>query len=104
MNRGMLLALVPALLAGCANRNGENEVSIGDLPTAVRATLDRETRGGRVTEVDKETGSGRVVYSADAMVDGQEWEIDIAEDGTLLSKAPETDVEGDREDDDDDGL
>jgi hypothetical protein len=80
------------LLAGCASHGqagGEVAVALSDVPAAVRATLDREAAGGKVTEVERETKHGRTVYSADVTVNGQEWDVTVGEDGTLLSKEKE---------------
>lgn len=73
-----------AALVGCASR--EVAVSREELPQAVRATLDKESAGGKVCEIERETKHGRTVYSADVEVDGAEWDVTIAEDGTLISK------------------
>ncbi len=72
---------------GCCEEGGETAVALADLPPAVRATLDRETAGGKVTEIEREMKDGKTVYSADAQVGGQWWDITIGEDGTLISKA-----------------
>ena len=74
--------LTPA--SGCASN--ETTVTINDLPPAVRATLDKETAGGKISEIEKETKNGKVVYSADANIDGKDYDIAIAEDGKLISK------------------
>lgn len=77
-------------IAGCAsNSSKEVPVALGDVPAAVRATLERESRGGKITEVEREVKNGRTIYSADATVNGEEWDIAIAEDGTLISKERE---------------
>lgn len=55
----------------------------------MKATLAKETAGGKVTESEKEVQGGKTVYSFDAEVGGKEWDIVIAEDGTLISKDPE---------------
>ncbi len=88
----VLAAAGLAMSCGCANNccstkeAGETPVAMKDLPAAVRATLDRETAGGKVTEVEKEMKDGKTVYSADAEVGGKSWDITIAEDGKLISK------------------
>ena len=41
-----------------------------DVPPAVRATLERESAGGKVTEIEKEVKNGKAVYSADMVVNG----------------------------------
>jgi uncharacterized membrane protein YkoI len=67
----------------------EVPVTMDALPSAVRTTLDRESAGGKVTEVEKEVKKGKTTYSADVTINGQGWDIDIAEDGTILSKKKE---------------
>ncbi len=82
-----LLAIAGASLTlGLAACTSEQKVEMKDLPPAVRASLERETAGGTVTEIEKETKDGKTVYSADAMVGGQAWDITIAEDGKVISK------------------
>jgi len=84
------------LATGCANcckdtkEGHETPVAMADLPAAVKATLDKETAGGKVTEVEKEMKDGKTVYSADAEVGGKYWDITVAEDGKLISKTEET--------------
>lgn len=93
----MLSASLVAAVAvawGCASGGGGHEnkevpVAMNDVPAAVRATLEREAAGGKVTEIEKEVKNGRTVYSADVMVNGQAWDVSVAEDGTLLSKEKE---------------
>lgn len=85
----------------------ETRVSLKDLPKAVRKTLKREARGGEIEEIMKETEDGEVVYEAEVEYGEKEYEVEIAADGTLLSKVleeDEDDDEGDddRDDDDDD--
>ena len=88
-------ALVLAvLLAGCTSHGGgqgskEVPVTMSELPPAVRATLDRESAGGKVTEVEKEVKQGKTVYSADIVVNGVAWDIEVAEDGTVISQEKE---------------
>ena len=77
-------------LSGCASDpSKEVPVAMSDVPAAVRTTLDRETAGGKVTEVEKELKHGKTVYSADATINGEGWDISVAEDGTLISKERE---------------
>lgn len=71
-------------LSGCASH--QVAVTRDELPAAVKATLDRETAGGTVTELEKETKDGKTCYCADAKIDGKAWDICIAEDGSLISK------------------
>ncbi|MBN2376289.1 MAG: PepSY-like domain-containing protein [Sedimentisphaerales bacterium] len=79
----------------------EVEVSLDEVPAAVKATILKEANGAEVEEVEKEVEDGKVVYEAEFMVDGQEVEIEVAEDGTLLSR--EIDNEDEEGDDAEDG-
>jgi len=68
----------------------ENEqeviVALEQLPTAVRATLQRESTGGTLGKIEKETKDGRVIYEAEITLDGREYEAKVTEDGILLKK------------------
>jgi hypothetical protein len=82
----MLGISVVVAMAGCASHSSEVPVAMGDVPAPVRATLERESAGGKVTEVEKEVKNGKTVYSADMKINGAEWDITVAEDGTVISK------------------
>ncbi len=82
------------LTQGCAEQGHmghdkeENEVKVAlkDAPAPVQATLKREAGAAMIDEVDKETDHGKVIYEADAKIDGKNYEIKVAEDGTLIAK------------------
>jgi uncharacterized membrane protein YkoI len=75
------------VLAGCSH---EKTISMAEMPAAPRATLDAEAKGGKVTEVEKETKDGKTVYCADVTsADGKKWDVEIGEDGKLISKKPD---------------
>jgi len=76
----------------------EEEVSIDEVPAAVKATILKEAQGGTIKEIERETEDGKTVYEAEVIINGEEVEIEVAADGTLLSK----EVEDDDDDDDDD--
>lgn len=69
----------------------ESAVDMKDLPAPVKATLDRETAGGKVTELKKCTKGKEICYCADAAIGGKEYEICIGADGTLMKKALDKD-------------
>lgn len=84
-----LLSVAFALASSACSSSREERVEVSTLPAPVRATLDRETAGGKVTESEREVKNGKTVYSFDAEVGGKLWDIAIAEDGTLISKEVE---------------
>jgi hypothetical protein len=93
------LAILLAL-SGCASSHERHEgtegnegkevpVTLNDCPPAVRATLLRESAGGKVDEVEREVKNGRTIYSADITVGGVAWDIAVAEDGAVISRERE---------------
>jgi uncharacterized membrane protein YkoI len=54
----------------------------------------REAQGGTIKEVEREDEDGQIVYGAEVVIDGQEFELKVAPDtGKLISK--EADDEND---------
>ena len=87
---------------------GEEEVTMDQVSAAVQTTIQTEAQGGNIEEIERETENGKTVYEAEVILNGQEVDIMIASDGTLLGKEVEDadddddDDEGDDDDDDDD--
>lgn len=75
----------------------EEKVSAEQLPQAVRAAIEKE--GGKLGEIEKEDEDGKVVYEADLEKDGKEFELKVAEDGTVLSREAEAEDEDEDEKD-----
>lgn len=78
-------------------------LKLEDLPRAVRKTLKQETRGGDIEELEREIEDGRIIYSAEVEFETEAgevvYEIEIAENGVLLSKVLEDDEDEDDEED-----
>ena len=64
----------------------EEVVTIDQIPEAVRATIKRESAGGVVQEIQKETEPGEVEYDVDIVKGGQKISLEIAENGTVLER------------------
>ncbi|UCD30125.1 MAG: PepSY-like domain-containing protein, partial [Planctomycetota bacterium] len=64
----------------------EENVSIDQVPAAVKATILAEAQGADIQEIERETKNGKTVYEAEWNLDGKEIEIKVAEDGTLLKR------------------
>ncbi len=79
--------------AGDNDNEDENEneelVALDAVPTAVKATLLKETTGAEIKEIEKETDGGRTIYSVEVILNGQKVDFEIAPDGTLLGKEVE---------------
>lgn len=92
------LGMVGLLTFGAwADRTDEEDVTLDQVPAAVKATILKESAGGRITEIERETTNGKTVYEAEFILNGDEIEIKIALDGTLLGR--EVEEEDDDEDD-----
>jgi hypothetical protein len=103
------ILMVGALAAGLigfsasalrAEDKDEVKVTIDQVPAPVKATLEKESSGGTISEIEKDTTEGKTVYEADATIGGKKYEIKVAEDGTLLTKKLDDEEDDDKEDDD----
>lgn len=64
------------------------DVSIDSVPAPVRATIERETAGGVIDEIELDTAKdGTTVYEVEYHLDGQKYELDIDLDGALLKRS-----------------
>jgi hypothetical protein len=66
---------------------GVTVIKFSEAPGAVQKTLKREAFGAKIAKVDIESHDGKKVYEADVEIDGKNYEILVAKDGTLISKA-----------------
>ena len=73
----------------------EERVKLADCPKPVQKTLKRESKGGKIEEIVREKEDGKIIYEAEIELDGKEYEVEVAEDGTLLSKVLEDDDDDD---------
>ena len=85
----------PQLVAAADDDEKEERVKLADCPKAVQKTLKRESRGGKIEEIVREKEDGKVIYEAEIELDGKDYEVEVAEDGTLLSKVLEDDDDDD---------
>lgn len=93
----VVLGAAVALIVAAYPDETEEAVTIDQVPAAVKATILKESAGGKITEIEHATKNGTTVYEAEFVLNGQEIEIKIAPDGTLLGR--EVENEGDDDDD-----
>lgn len=84
--RGVVLSTVVA--AGAQEKKIERK----DLPAAVAATVDRETKGATVKGFSSERERGKTVYEAETVVNGKTRDIEIAADGTVTEVEQEVEI------------
>lgn len=83
-----VFALVVSSFASTALAD-KNDLTIDDLTPAARATVEREVGRGVIDDIEWESKGGRSYFEVEFTLDGQEWELHVAEDGTLLRRAPD---------------
>jgi hypothetical protein len=86
MRFAFTVTLLPAALLFPALSYAGQDVPLDQLPPAVRATVDRETSGGQITDIERDNEQGKVIYEVEFTSGGKEYELDIAEDGKLLER------------------
>ena len=90
-----LLAFTVLLLAaGVQAEEDEKQVTIEQVPAAVKAAIETLAGTGTVKEIEEEKESGKVIYSVEIVQDGKEVEHEIGADGAVLK------TEADDDDDD----
>jgi hypothetical protein len=78
-------AIVAALVL--ASVGSGKDVWLSELPQAVRVTIERETKGFEIEDIDRENDDGKIVYGVEAeSQDGRRNEMVVAEDGSLIKK------------------
>ncbi|MCJ7674535.1 MAG: PepSY domain-containing protein [Sedimentisphaerales bacterium] len=100
-----IMVMVVAGLALCIGAVANKQVaeqaktlSVDQVPDAVKATI--QAQSGTIQEIEMETENGQTVYEAEVVIDGQEKDVKVAADGTVLSQKVDDDDEEDEADDD----
>jgi hypothetical protein len=71
---------------GDNEENDEQEVSIDQVPPAVKAAILKEAGSGTVKEIEQKTKDGKAIYGADIIIDGKKFEIKVSADGKIIDK------------------
>jgi hypothetical protein len=87
--------LVVGGFSGSALANhGENEsghahqkVSLSELPSPVRATFQKEAKGGEIQELRSETRNGKTTYEGEIVNHGKGTNIEVSADGAVLERS-----------------
>jgi len=99
---GIGLVLCLGAIATQQFLDNESEVSINQVPAAVKATLVAQANGGTIQEIEMDTEDGQTIYEAEVVINGVEVDVRIAADGTLLGKESEDEDDDEADDDDSD--
>lgn len=82
---------------------GDEAVALEDCPDAVQATIRAHMDGGTITELERTTDHGEVLYEVDVRTGKGVVEFDVAADGTFRGYEADDDDDAAGEDFDDDG-
>jgi uncharacterized membrane protein YkoI len=64
-----------------------DSVTMADLPPEVQATFERESKGGRVEDLRRETHmGGTVIYEGEIVHEGRGAEIEVGANGKVLER------------------
>lgn len=87
-------------LGGCEKgfleKHSEEKIAISQVPAPVKATIEQQSAGGTVKEIEKQTKDGKTFYAASVALNGRNENLLIGEDGKLINKR----TGGDDDDDD----
>ena len=97
---GLVAVLVGLLVTLSATaeqgKKTEKDVTLDQVPAAVKETIVKEAGANKITEIEEVSADGKVVYyEAEWKADGKEIEIKVAPDGKLLKKEIEDDDDDD---------
>jgi hypothetical protein len=73
------------LAADTAMEKGQ-PVSMDQVPAAVKATLEREAKGGSIGPVTSETEKGKTFYEAEIDRNGKKSYVHVAPDGKVMKR------------------
>ncbi|MBC8217772.1 MAG: hypothetical protein H8E73_04850, partial [Planctomycetes bacterium] len=73
------------------------QVSIEELPQAVKATILERAQSGEIDKIERGSEDGQVIYEAEVTVAGKDVELKVAPSGKLLGKEVEEENDDDEE-------
>ena len=66
----------------------DDDVRLEQIPDAARATIERETRGGVIEDIERKVRpDGTVYFEVEWERGDQDWELHVGADGKLLKRA-----------------
>ena len=78
----------PALLS--AEEENEQTVQLSDLPAAVQTTIKDKAGTDAIEKIEKKMEDGEIVYEAVVNRNGEEWGIEVNEQGKFLKEYEES--------------
>jgi len=91
---------VPGAARGHEEEKGHahESVKFEELPAVVQATFTRESKGGKIEELRKETRkNGKVIYEGEIVKNGKGWDIEVNAEGKVVERGKPHSEEGEHE-------
>ncbi len=82
----LALSLSSSAFAQQPTSRDDDDVTLAELPEAVRQAVEREVGDGRIEDIERDRERGKIVYELEYIRDNIEWTVDFAEDGSVLEK------------------
>jgi uncharacterized membrane protein YkoI len=70
---------------------GQKDLKMSDLPSAVRSTVQREAKGKQVESIKQDTQNGKTIYDVQFGTGDKEQKLQISSGGNVLSRQPSSD-------------
>ena len=83
----VILFLGTLSVQSCSPSKKEADVTIAEVPPAVRAAIEKVTAGSKIKEIEKIEFGGKVTYEVEYTKDGKDQEAEFSEDGRMLKNA-----------------
>jgi len=81
------LAMTIGMAAPAAFAGGdEQKLGLDQVPPAVKATFEKEAKGGAIGDVVKETEKGKTFYEAQITKKGKDRNVSVREDGKVIKR------------------
>lgn len=101
ITRVLVLACCVGLTSTAWSEEDGKEITIDQLPAAVKAALLQQAGGAQIKEIEEETKDGKTIYEAEIVGNGITTEIKLDATGKVLkTKVEKGDDDKDEKDDD----
>ena len=70
-----------------SSNQAAQRLTMDEVPPPVKATIEQESKGGTLKEIDKLSQDGKTAYEVEIVMNGKGQQIDIAEDGKVIKHA-----------------
>ncbi len=85
LKQSAIALLATTSLVACSDKSNEVDITLAEVPANIIAIVQNALPGITLSEAEKETKNGSVIYELEGkLINGKEYEIKIAEDGSII--------------------